>query len=419
MNLNVTVAKQRCQNKDRLQYNNNNNRVKTVQALSLQTLCTANQKPFFTRTNYQSKRRMSPQETVAQAVSNKDTTTVLQSTTVAVFSSSSYVEDFMKDSLDKVFGTVTFIPNKLDIRSVEYARGSDVVCLFVNDECDREILLRLKDMGVSCVALRCAGFDRVDIDAAHELGIHVVRVPTYSPRSVAEGAMCLMLATARNLRSAVLKVAVGNYTLNGLVGMELTGKTFGIIGTGNIGIEFIKLLKGFDGTVLAYDVYPNQKAVDAGAQYVDMDTLLSQSDVVSLHVPLLPSTKNIMNKENLGKMKENSILINVSRGGLIDTHALIEMLTTGECGIRAIGMDVYENEDSLFFTDFTDQSAQQRMKSWDNKFTVLKSLPQVVVTPHTAFLTEEALENICETTIQNIVDVMDGKECVNAVLPKK
>lgn len=334
---------------------------------------------------------------------------------VIVYSSSGYVEDFMRDRLEKNFEKVTFIPNTLDSRSASLARGHDVACLFVNDECGREVLEALKECGVSCIALRCAGYDRVDIEAAEEMGMTVVRVPTYSPRSVAEAALCLTLATARNLRSAALKVSVGNYTLNGLVGIELTGKTFGVVGTGNIGVEFIKLLKGFDGKILAHDLYPNQRAIEAGAEYVDFDRLLRESDVISLHTPLLPSTRHIMNKENLSKMKEGSILINVSRGGLIDTESLIDMVVKGTCGIRAIGMDVYEDEESLFFTDFTERSAKERMRAWDCKFALLKSLPQVVVTPHTAFLTEEALESIGQTTLDNILCVLNGQECPNVV----
>jgi len=237
------------------------------------------------------------------------------------------------------------------------------------------------------VANRCAGYDRVDLDAAKDLGIAVARVPTYSPESVAEAGLCLLLATARNLRLANLKVAVGNYTLDGLVGMQLTGKTFGVIGTGAIGTAFIKLISGFGGKILAYDLYPSDRAREYGAEYVEMDRLLSEADIISLHTPLLPSTKHIICRKSLGMMKEGSILINVSPGGLIDTQSLVEMLVDGSCGVRGVGMDVYEDEESLFFTDFTDQSARVRMKSWDSKFQMLKSLPQVVITPHTAYVT--------------------------------
>ena len=200
-----------------------------------------------------------------------------------------------------------------------------------------------------------------------------------------------------------------------MVGTQLSGKTFGVIGTGAIGTAMVKLLSGFGGKILAYDLYPSEKAREAGAEYVDMDQLLAESDVITLHTPLLPSTKHIICRDSLAKMKHNSILINVSRGGLIDTESLVEMLVDGTCGVRGVGMDVYEDEESLFFTDFTDQSARQRMKRWDAKFQMLKSLPQVVVTPHTAFLTEEALAAIGETTKRNILDVMNGADCPNCL----
>ena len=334
-------------------------------------------------------------------------------TSVAVFSSSPYVEEFLRPHFAD-FRT-TYIPSRLDASSVRFAEGHSVVCNFVNDECDASILETLHEMGVKMVANRCAGYDRVDLEAAKRLGIAVARVPTYSPESVAEAGLCLLLATARNLRLATLKVAVGNYTLDGLVGSQLSGKTFGVIGTGAIGTAMIKLLTGFGGKILAYDLFPNEKAREAGAEYVEMDRLLAESDVVSLHTPLLPSTKHIICRDSLAKMKQNSILINVSRGGLIDTESLVQMLVDGTCGVRGVGMDVYEDEDSLFFTDFTDQSARQRMKSWDAKFQMLKSLPQVVITPHTAFLTEEALEAIGKMTKQNIVSVMSGLECPNCL----
>jgi D-lactate dehydrogenase len=323
------------------------------------------------------------------------------------------VEEFLRPHFAEF--SATFIPARLDESSARFAAGHDVVCNFVNDECDAGILEALSGMGVRMVANRCAGYDRVDLKAAQELGIAVARVPTYSPESVAEAGLCLMLATARNLRLSCLKVAVGNYTLDGLVGTQLSGKTFGVIGTGAIGTAMVKLLTGFGGKILAYDLFPSEKVREAGAEYVEMDRLLAESDVITLHTPLLPSTKHIICRDSLAKMKHNSILVNVSRGGLIDTESLVEMLVDGSCGVRAVGMDVYEDEESLFFTDFTDQSARQRMKRWDAKFQMLKNLPQVVVTPHTAFLTEEALNAIGETTRRNIMQVMNGLDCPNCL----
>lgn len=341
---------------------------------------------------------------------------------VVVYSSSEYVEDFLGERLEGTFTKVEFIPKRLDEHSVQFAKGFDAVCLFVNDICNEEVVTKLASYGVKLIAMRCAGFDRVDLQAAAAHGIRVVRVPSYSPRSVAEAGLALMLMIARNLRSAVLKVAVGNYTVNGLVGMELTGKTFGIVGTGKIGIEMIKLLRGFDGRILAYDLYPSEEAKSLGATYTDLETLLRESDVVSLHTPLLPSTRNIINKERLQMMKQDALLVNVSRGGLIDTKALIQTLQYGDDGLqttggklRAVAMDVYCNEDSLFFEDFTRFSAAERMKAWDNQFITLKSLPQVIITPHIAFLTDEALGNIGDTTLSNIVAAATGEELVNEV----
>lgn len=338
---------------------------------------------------------------------------------VAVFSSSGYVENFLREKLEHEFEHVLFIQATLGMNSVHLATGCNAVCLFVNDTCNEEVLEALAAQGVRCVALRCAGFDRVDLTAAQRLGVTVVRVPTYSPRSVAEAALTMMMAVARNLRTASLKVAVGNYTVDGLVGMQMSGKTFGVIGTGNIGVEFIKLLKGFGGRILAHDLYPNEHAREAGATYVDLETLLKESDVVSLHTPLLPSTRHIMNMKSLKMMKHNSILVNVSRGGLIDTEALIDLLTSGDCGIVGVAMDVYDGEESLFFTDFTQKTSRERMKAWDRQFITLKALPQVLITPHTAFLTEEALDNIGDVTVTNILQVAQGQECPNTVLPRQ
>lgn len=341
---------------------------------------------------------------------------------VIVYSSSEYVEDFLGERLEGHFTRVEFIPKRLDEHSVQFAKGFDAVCLFVNDVCNEEVINELASYGVKLVAMRCAGFDRIDLKAAAAHGIRIVRVPSYSPRSVAEAGLALMLMIARNLRSAVLKVAVGNYTVNGLVGMELTGKTFGIVGTGKIGIEMIKLLRGFEGKILAYDVYQSDEAKSLGATYTDLETLLKESDIVSLHTPLLPSTRNIINKERLQMMKQNALLVNVSRGGLIDTKALIETLQYGDDGLqttggklRAVAMDVYEGEDSLFFEDFTRLSASDRMKVWDNQFITLKSLPQVVITPHIAFLTDEALGNIGDTTLSNLVAAATGEDLLNEI----
>lgn len=344
---------------------------------------------------------------------------------VAVFSASEYVTDFLAKPLNEAFTDVKFFRARLDADTAVLSKGFDAVCLFVNDDCSADVIDKLADVGVRFIAMRCAGFDRVDLQAAHTKGIRVMRVPSYSPRSVAEFALTLIMAGARNLRLASSKVAIGNYEVSGLVGWELSHKTFGIVGTGQIGTELVKLLRGFEGRVLAYDIAENEQAKAAGAQYVDLDTLLKESDVVSLHTPLLPSTRHIINKEKLQIMKQHAILVNVSRGGLIDTEALLASLEQGDDGVSssggklsAVALDVYENEDSLFFTDFTQLATVERMKRWDNKFTLLKTLPQTLVTPHIAFLTHEALQNIADVTVVNLRAAALNEPLVNEIVPR-
>jgi D-lactate dehydrogenase len=343
---------------------------------------------------------------------------------VAVFSAVEYVVEFLQEPLSSAFSEVKFFQARLDQDTANLAKGYDAVCLFVNDICDAETIDTLAENGVKFIAMRCAGFDRIDVAAAHEKGIRVVRVPSYSPRSVAEMALTLIMAASRNLRPAIQKVSIGNYQLSGLVGLEVSGKTYGIVGTGKIGVELIKLLKGFDGRVLAYDIYECEIAKANGAQYVDLDTLLKESDIVSLHTPLLPSTRHLINEEKLHLMKQNAILINVSRGGLIDTKALMHSLQEGDDDdsasggkLAAVALDVYDKEESLFFEDFTRFPAKERMKKWDNAFTVLKSLPQVLITPHIAFLTQEALANIAATTVENLHCCALGIELTNEIKP--
>jgi D-lactate dehydrogenase len=343
---------------------------------------------------------------------------------VAVFSAVEYVVEFLQAPLSAAFSDVKFFQARLDHDTANLAKGYDAVCLFVNDICDADTIDILADNGVKFIAMRCAGFDRIDVAAAHRRGIRVVRVPSYSPRSVAEMALTLIMAASRNLRPAIQKVSIGNYQLSGLVGLEVSGKTYGIVGTGKIGLELIKLLKGFEGRILAYDIYECPEAKEHGAQYVDLDTLLKESDIVSLHTPLLPTTRHIINKEKLHLMKQNAVLVNVSRGGLIDTKALMESLQLGDDAnsgsggkLAGVALDVYELEESLFFEDFTRFPAKERMKKWDNAFTVLKSLPQVLITPHIAFLTQEALANIADTTVENLNQCALGMDLANEVKP--
>ncbi|KAI3429413.1 hypothetical protein D9Q98_005508 [Chlorella vulgaris] len=337
---------------------------------------------------------------------------------IVVYSAQSYVLEFLHKPLVDAFGedNVNFVEARLDKATAELAKGCSAACLFVNDVCDEEVVGKLADAGVKVIAMRCAGFDRVDLEAARRHGIDVVRVPTYSPRTVAEHAMALAYALARELKHQMQRMAAGNYTLNGVVGTQLSYKTYGVMGTGNIGIEMIKLLRAFEGRILCYDPYPSQVAKDLGVEYVELEYLLKESDLISLHCPLMPSTFHIMNEKHFNLMKPSCILINISRGGLIDTNALIAALEANK--LAGVAMDVYEDEGNLFDEDFTDFSSRDRMAKWDRRWAYLKFLPQVIVTPHSAFLTHEALSSIAETTVQNLKEAAAGGKLTNLVKPK-
>lgn len=335
---------------------------------------------------------------------------------VAVFSTKPYMGPFFEPAILGEYPESNFISAKLDEDTASLAKGHDVVCLFVNDVCNKEVLKILADGGVKLIAMRCAGYDRVDVEAANQLGIRVVRVPTYSPTSVAEHAVALAMALIRNVHLAYNRVWQGNYTLSGLEGMEINGKTVGVIGTGAIGACFCAIMKGFGCRVLASDVWQNPKCLEMGVEYVELDELLDEADIVSLHCPLIPSTFHIINRERLIRMKPTALLINVSRGGLVDTDALLDALEAGDIG--GCGMDVYENEGNLFFEDFTVNTSNARLKHWDRRFASLKVYPNVLITPHSAFLTNEALQSIASTTMANIRQYCAGEELTNEVKPR-
>ncbi|KAL3158684.1 hypothetical protein ABBQ32_011426 [Trebouxia sp. C0010 RCD-2024] len=263
--------------------------------------------------------------------------------------------------------------------------------------------------------MRCAGFDKIDVEAAESLGIRVARVPTYSPHSIAEHAISLMMCLNRRLHHAHMRMQQWDYSLSGLVGFELHGKTVGVVGTGAIGLALCTVLKGFGCLVLAHDLKPNAQCQGMGVEYVYLEELLQRSDVVSLHCPLLPSTKHMISDERLAMMKPGAMLINCSRGGLIDTLALIEALESGHIG--AAGLDVYEREGPLFFANLGEMELNERMHSWDRNFQILKSFPNVLITPHSAFLTQEALQSIAQTTIVNLTEFQLGQSLSYEVCP--
>ncbi|MCW7550318.1 2-hydroxyacid dehydrogenase [Photorhabdus sp. APURE] len=295
----------------------------------------------------------------------------------------------------------------LSPKTAKNAIGADAVCIFVNDNADREVLEELAEMNIKILALRCAGFNNVDLDAAKELGIQVVRVPAYSPEAVAEHTVGLMLCLNRRIHRAYQRTRDANFSLEGLIGFNMHNRTAGIIGTGKIGIATLRILNGFGMRLLAHDPYPNQAVLDLGVEYVDLDTLYAQSDVISLHCPLTPENHHLLNEVAFSKMKNGVMIINTSRGALIDSVAAINALKQQKIG--ALGMDVYENERDLFFEDKSNDVIQ------DDIFRRLSSCHNVLFTGHQAFLTEEALTSISEITLRNIQQLFNGENCPNIV----
>lgn len=294
---------------------------------------------------------------------------------------------------------------RLAAETAPTAAGARAVCVFVNDQVDRPCLQALGAAGVKLVALRCTGYNNVDLAAARESGITVTRVPVYSPHAVAEHAVALLLTLNRKIHRAFNRVREQNFSLNGLVGTDLHGKTAGIVGTGKIGRIAAQILRGFGMRVLAFDAYPaHEWAKQLGVEYVDPRTLAAQSDVVSLHLPLTPETKHIIRAETLELMKPGAILVNVSRGRLVDTAALIAALKADRLG--GVGLDVYEEEEGVFFEDLSGEVLQ------DDELARLLTFPKVLVTAHQAFLTREALGDIARTTVANLKSLDAGRPFV-------
>jgi D-lactate dehydrogenase len=283
----------------------------------------------------------------------------------------------------------------------------------VNDTLDAPVIARLAGAGVGLIAMRCAGYNNVDLAAAHEAGISVVRVPAYSPHSVAEHSVALMMTLNRKIHRAYNRVREGNFSLTGLVGFEMHGKTVGVVGTGRIGCCAIEILLGFGCRVLAFDPNPREELIQCGVQYMALDELLPQSDIVSLYVPLMPQTYHLIGARSISRMKPGAMLINTSRGGLVDTVALVDALKTGHIG--SAGLDVYEEEGDYFFEDCSNALIT------DDTLARLLTFNNVIVTSHQAFLTQEALTNIVDTTLENIREYESGrraKELTNGVCVK-
>lgn len=278
--------------------------------------------------------------------------------------------------------------------TVALAMGFEVVCPFVNDDLSRPVLEHLAAGGTKLIALRSAGYNHVDLAAAHALGLAVVRVPAYSPHAVAEHGVGLVLALCRHLHRAYNRTREGDFSLHGLTGFDLHGRTVGVIGSGQIGEVFARIMSGFGCHILAYDPYPNRAIEALGGRFVELDELLAQSDIISLHCPLNEATQHLINARSLARMKRGAMLINTGRGALVDTPALIEALKSGQLGY--LGLDVYEEEADIFFADRSDQPLQ------DDVLARLLTFPNVIITAHQAFLTREALAGIAQTTLSNI-----------------
>ncbi len=312
---------------------------------------------------------------------------------IAVFSTKPYDEQFFDAANATHNHTIQYFEPRLTHTTASLANGYNCVCAFVNDSLDKYVLESLYEGGTRLIALRSAGFNHVDLLAAKALGLTVVRVPAYSPFAVAEHALAIILSLNRNIHRAFNRVREGNFALNGLLGFDLHGKTIGIVGTGKIGQTFAKILSGFGATLLAYDPYPNESLNDL-VRYVNFEGLLQKSDVISLHCPLTPDTKHIINVESLSIMKRGAMLINTSRGALIDTAAVIDALKSAQLGY--LGLDVYEEEADLFFEDLSNKIIR------DDNFMRLLTFPNVIITGHQGFFTKEAVQNIAETTLTNI-----------------
>jgi len=297
--------------------------------------------------------------------------------------------------------TFRFLETKLNEDTAALAEGCDAVCVFVNDTVNAAVIDKLYKLGVKLVALRSAGYNNVDVRAAFGK-VHVVHVPAYSPYSVAEHAMALLLTSVRRIHKAYNRTRDFNFTLNGLTGFDFHGKTVGVIGTGKIGRIFTDICKGFGMRVLAYDKFP---AKDSGLDYVDLDRLFSESDIISVHCPLTDETRHMIGEEAIGKMKKGVVIVNTSRGGLIDAEALLKGLRERKIG--AACLDVYEEEGDIFFEDRSGHILD------DETLSRLISLPNVLVTSHQAFLTEEALNNIAETTVGNILSYFENDGICN------
>ena len=324
---------------------------------------------------------------------------------ISFFSSQSYDISFFEKVNAKYNHELIFHKFTLNEETVDSVENVSCICVFVNDKLTADVLKKLHIKGVRLIALRCAGFNNIDLAVATELNITVVRVPAYSPESVAEHAIGLMLSLSRHIHRAYSRVRDSNFSLDGLLGFELHHSTVGIVGTGQIGTALAKILIGFGSKIIAYDPIQNNDCISLGVNYVDFKTLCQQADVISLHCPLTPQTQHLINSKTIRNMKKGIMLINTSRGAVIDTKAAIHGLKNGD--IAYLGLDVYEQEENLFFKDLSGQIIP------DDIFERLLTFPNVLITAHQGFFTDQALTNIADTTLNNIQRFENKSECLH------
>ncbi|ELS34055.1 MULTISPECIES: 2-hydroxyacid dehydrogenase [Pseudanabaena] len=330
---------------------------------------------------------------------------------VAFFNAKSYDRHSFTFANERYQHEIVFFECHLSHETVSLAIGFSAICIFINDYLDAEMLEILAKGGTKLIALRSAGFNHVDLASASKLGLAIVRVPAYSPFAVAEHTVALILSLNRKVHRAYNRVREGNFSIEGLLGFDLHGATVGVVGTGRIGAIFAQIMKGFGCTLIGYDAYHNPSCLDLGMTYVSLPELLAQSDIISLHCPLTPDTYHLIDDRAIAQMKTGVMLINTSRGGLIDTQAAIDGLKSGTIGY--LGIDVYEQESDLFFEDLSNRVIQ------DDTFQRLLTFPNAIVTGHQAFFTRQALANIADTTLSNITEFEQNGTCLNEVKVEK
>ncbi|HDM8047750.1 2-hydroxyacid dehydrogenase [Vibrio fluvialis] len=327
---------------------------------------------------------------------------------IAFFSAKTYDETSFKKIVDKNAFTLHFHDFRLTKKTAKMAKGCKAVCAFVNDDLSEDVLTELYQGGTRLVAMRCAGFDKVDLDAAKRIGMQVVRVPAYSPEAVAEHAIGLMMCLNRRYHKAYQRTRDANFSLEGLVGFNFYGKTVGVIGSGKIGIAAMRILKGLGMNILCFDPYENPLAIEIGAKYVSLPELFAQSDIITLHCPMTKENYHLLDENAFNQMKDGVMIINTSRGELLDSVAAIESLKRGRIG--ALGLDVYDNEKDLFFQDKSNDVIV------DDVFRRLSACHNVLFTGHQAFLTEDALHNIAQTTLNNVLAFEQGTTSGNELI---